>query len=64
MKTSVSKYSNLQLHENSARHKAVMVAIEQKNPTVPPGNTVASTAGFSLALQYLVVSSSDLQFAG
>ena len=51
MKTSVSKYSNLQLHENSARHKAVMVAIEQKNPTVPPGNTVASTAGFSLALQ-------------
>ena len=50
MKTSVPKYSNLQLHENSARHKAVMVAIEQ-NPTVPPGNTVASTAGFSLALQ-------------
>ena len=55
-KTSVPKYSNLQLHENSARHKAVMVAIEQKNPTVPPGNTVASTAGFSLALQSCMLS--------
>ena len=31
MKTSVSKYSNLKLHENSACHKAVMDAIEQKN---------------------------------
>ena len=30
MKTSVSKYGNLKLHENSARHKAVMDAIEQK----------------------------------
>ena len=29
MKTSVSKYGNLKLHENSARHKAVMDAIEQ-----------------------------------
>ena len=33
MKTSVSKYGNLKLHENSARHKAVMDAIEQKNAT-------------------------------
>ena len=33
MKTSVSKYSNRKLHENSARHKAVMDAIEQKNAT-------------------------------
>ena len=30
MKTSVSKYGNLKLHENSACHKAVMDAIEQK----------------------------------
>ena len=30
MKTSVSKYGNLKLHENSAHHKAVMDAIEQK----------------------------------
>ena len=33
MKASVSKYGNLKLHENSARHKAVMDAIEQKNAT-------------------------------
>jgi hypothetical protein len=35
MKTSVSKYANVKLHENSARHKAVtrMDAIEQKNVT-------------------------------
>ena len=30
MKTSVPKYGNLKLHENSACHKAVMDAIEQK----------------------------------
>ena len=30
MKASVPKYGNRKLHENSARHKAVMDAIEQK----------------------------------
>ena len=29
VKTSVSKYGNLKLHENSACHKALMDAIEQ-----------------------------------
>jgi hypothetical protein len=32
MKVSVPKYGNLKLHENSARHKAAMDAIEQKTP--------------------------------